>query len=183
MWNGFCFGVILGSSLSVSGRVQSASALNQRGVSYPPPSPRGLTRAQPVPQSRNPPLVKTRRLASVAGLINVNVTDSSNQQSTTVEATNTNVDGGDLMTSIPFVDTIDLSLLLFSCCRSWFSLSVDSLLITWFSFYHLRWRRSNDSRNRDGIFWYKRSRGRTRGRASRRWIRRVTSTSSQRGAG
>lgn len=57
---------LTGSSLSVSGRVQSASALNQmRGVSYPPPSPRGLTRAQPVPQSRNPPLVKTRRLTSV----------------------------------------------------------------------------------------------------------------------
>ena len=55
-----------GSSLCVSDRVHSASALNQmRGVSYPPPSPRGLTRAQPVPQSRNPPLVKTRRLTSV----------------------------------------------------------------------------------------------------------------------
>lgn len=91
--------VLLGSSLSVSGRVQSASALNQRGVSYPPPSPRGLTRAQPVPQSRNPPLVKTRRLASVAGLINVNVTDSTSQQSASVETTNPNADGGDLMTS------------------------------------------------------------------------------------
>ncbi|XP_046442623.1 pleckstrin homology domain-containing family G member 5-like isoform X5 [Daphnia pulex] len=81
-----------GSSLSVSGRVHSASALNQRGVSYPPPSPRGLTRAQPVPQSRNPPLVKTRRLASVAGLINVNISDATIQHSATVEATNPNVD-------------------------------------------------------------------------------------------
>lgn len=44
------------------------SAFSQRGVSYPPPSPRGLTRTQPVPQSRNPPLVKTRHLVSVAGV-------------------------------------------------------------------------------------------------------------------
>ena len=56
------------SSLSVcGGRVPPPSAFSQRGVSYPPPSPRGLTRTQPVPQSRNPPLVKTRHLVSVAG--------------------------------------------------------------------------------------------------------------------
>ena len=61
----------MGASLSVSsGRLQSISALSQRGVSYPPPSPRGLTRTQPVPQSRNPPLVKTRHLVSVAGVNN-----------------------------------------------------------------------------------------------------------------
>uniref|UniRef100_A0A0N8CD92 Pleckstrin domain-containing family G member n=1 Tax=Daphnia magna TaxID=35525 RepID=A0A0N8CD92_9CRUS len=82
----------MGSSLNVSGRVHSPSALNQRGVSYPPPSPRGLTRTQPVPQSRNPPLVKTRRLASVAGLVNVNVTDPSNQHLATCEAINPNVE-------------------------------------------------------------------------------------------
>lgn len=87
---------LTGSSLSVSGRVQSASALNQRGVSYPPPSPRGLTRAQPVPQSRNPPLVKTRRLASVTGHINVNVIDSTFQHSASVEIANSNLDLGGL---------------------------------------------------------------------------------------
>ena len=56
-------------SLNVGGgRVPPTSAFSQRGVSYPPPSPRGLTRTQPVPQSRNPPLVKTRHLVSVAGV-------------------------------------------------------------------------------------------------------------------
>ncbi|XP_049769413.1 pleckstrin homology domain-containing family G member 5 [Schistocerca cancellata] len=41
-----------------------------RGVSYPPPSPcRGsLQRATPVPQSRNPPLVKTGHVASVGSI-------------------------------------------------------------------------------------------------------------------
>lgn len=62
-------GVGPASSLSVcGGRVPPTSAFSQRGVSYPPPSPRGLTRTQPVPQSRNPPLVKTRHLVSVAGV-------------------------------------------------------------------------------------------------------------------
>lgn len=71
---GAAYYVNIGPSLSVSGRVQSASSLNQmRGVSYPPPSPRGITRAQPVPQSRNPPLVKTRRLTSVGMTSNFNV--------------------------------------------------------------------------------------------------------------
>ena len=102
----------IGSSLSVSGRVQSASALNQRGVSYPPPSPRGLTRAQPVPQSRNPPLVKTRRLASMAGLINVQVTDAAYQQSASSEATNPNADLADT-TSM----TIRLTLLIYLSTR------------------------------------------------------------------
>lgn len=38
-----------------------------RGVSYPPPSPRTLRRSAPVPQSRNPPLIKTRHVTSMAG--------------------------------------------------------------------------------------------------------------------
>ena len=80
----------------MTGRVQSASALNQRGVSYPPPSPRGLTRAQPVPQSRNPPLVKTRRLASLATGVSVCVNDTSLQHqhssAALVEAANPNAD-------------------------------------------------------------------------------------------
>ena len=66
--------VAAGSSLSVC-RAHSLSASSlaskgacQRGVSYPPPSPRGIVRSQPVPQSRNPPLVKTRRLASTSGV-------------------------------------------------------------------------------------------------------------------
>lgn len=99
----FALVLLIGSSLSVSGRVHSASALNQRGVSYPPPSPRGLTRAQPVPQSRNPPLVKTRRLASVAGLINVNISDSTIQHSATVEATNPNVDLRNLTSTLSWL--------------------------------------------------------------------------------
>ncbi|KAK2724126.1 hypothetical protein QYM36_002459 [Artemia franciscana] len=37
-------------------------AITNRGVSYPPPSPKGLVRTSPVPQSRNPPLVKTRHI-------------------------------------------------------------------------------------------------------------------------
>ncbi|XP_018012826.1 uncharacterized protein LOC108669904 [Hyalella azteca] len=38
-----------------------------RGVSYPPPSPRALRRSPPVPQSRNPPLLKTRHVVSTTG--------------------------------------------------------------------------------------------------------------------
>lgn len=38
-----------------------------RGTSYPPPSPRTLRRCPPVPQSRNPPLMKTKHITSVAG--------------------------------------------------------------------------------------------------------------------
>jgi len=33
-----------------------------RGVSYPPPSPRALRRSYAVPQSRNPPLLKSRHV-------------------------------------------------------------------------------------------------------------------------
>ena len=39
---------------------------SSRGISYPPPSPRTLRRCPPVPQSRNPPLMKTRHVTSVA---------------------------------------------------------------------------------------------------------------------
>lgn len=39
-----------------------------RGVSYPPPSPRALRRSPPVPQSRNPPLLKTRHVVSTSGI-------------------------------------------------------------------------------------------------------------------
>lgn len=44
-----------------------------RGISYPPPSPpRGsLRRTMPVPQSRNPPLVKTRHITSPGSLQSV----------------------------------------------------------------------------------------------------------------
>ncbi|CAL4060890.1 unnamed protein product [Meganyctiphanes norvegica] len=35
---------------------------NNRGISYPPPSPRTLRRSAPIPQSRNPPLIKSRNL-------------------------------------------------------------------------------------------------------------------------
>ncbi|XP_045591595.2 pleckstrin homology domain-containing family G member 5 isoform X1 [Procambarus clarkii] len=38
-----------------------------RGVSYPPPSPRTLRRSAPVPQSRNPPLLKSRHVTSMVG--------------------------------------------------------------------------------------------------------------------
>ncbi|KAK3859627.1 hypothetical protein Pcinc_034272, partial [Petrolisthes cinctipes] len=38
-----------------------------RGVSYPPPSPRTLRRCAPVPQSRNPPLLKSRHVTSMLG--------------------------------------------------------------------------------------------------------------------
>ena len=65
------------ASLSVSGRIQPASALSQRGVSYPPPTLRGLTRTMPVPQSRNPPLVKSRHLVSVAGVATAAANDTS----------------------------------------------------------------------------------------------------------
>ncbi|CAB3369520.1 Hypothetical predicted protein [Cloeon dipterum] len=37
----------------------------QRGVSYPPPSPRALRRSYAVPQSRNPPLMKSRHVLGV----------------------------------------------------------------------------------------------------------------------
>ncbi|XP_059490860.1 pleckstrin homology domain-containing family G member 5-like isoform X3 [Neocloeon triangulifer] len=37
----------------------------QRGVSYPPPSPRALRRSYAVPQSRNPPLLKSRHVLGV----------------------------------------------------------------------------------------------------------------------
>lgn len=74
-----------------------------RGVSYPPPSPRGLTRAQPVPQSRNPPLVKTRRLTSVVASSNVStMVGDLHQSSASGEATglNTNIDAtGALLTN------------------------------------------------------------------------------------
>lgn len=39
-----------------------------RGVSYPPPSPRALRRSPPVPQSRNPPLLKTRHVVSTSSV-------------------------------------------------------------------------------------------------------------------
>lgn len=42
-------------------------ATGNRGVSYPPPSPRTLRRSAPVPQSRNPPLLKTRHVTSMVG--------------------------------------------------------------------------------------------------------------------
>lgn len=37
------------------------------GILYPPPSPRTLRRSAPVPQSRNPPLLKTRHVTSMVG--------------------------------------------------------------------------------------------------------------------
>ena len=40
-----------------------------RGISYPPPSPRALRRSPPVPQSRNPPLLKTRHVVSTSSCI------------------------------------------------------------------------------------------------------------------
>lgn len=53
------------NSLTVpSNRLLSAT---QRGISYPPPSPRSLQRSSPVPQSRNPPLVKSRPINDSPG--------------------------------------------------------------------------------------------------------------------
>lgn len=43
-----------------------------RGVSYPPPSPRALRRSPPVPQSRNPPLLKTRHVVSTTCAMGAN---------------------------------------------------------------------------------------------------------------
>ncbi|KAF2360500.1 Dbl (DH) domain [Trinorchestia longiramus] len=40
-----------------------------RGVSYPPPSPRALRRSPPVPQSHHPPLIKTRHVVSTTGAV------------------------------------------------------------------------------------------------------------------
>ncbi|CAL4071679.1 unnamed protein product, partial [Meganyctiphanes norvegica] len=40
-----------------------------RGISYPPPSPRTLRRSAPVPQSRNPPLLKLRNISSTGGSV------------------------------------------------------------------------------------------------------------------
>lgn len=55
-------------------RVPGSNATNpkalspcNRGVSYPPPSPRTLRRSAPVPQSRNPPLIKSRHVTSMVG--------------------------------------------------------------------------------------------------------------------
>jgi hypothetical protein len=45
-----------------------------RGVSYPPPSPRALRRSYAVPQSRNPPLMKSRH---VLGARSANEVESS----------------------------------------------------------------------------------------------------------
>ncbi|XP_068251164.1 LOW QUALITY PROTEIN: uncharacterized protein [Palaemon carinicauda] len=51
---------------NLSNNPKALSACN-RGVSYPPPSPRTLRRSAPVPQSRNPPLIKTRHVTSMVG--------------------------------------------------------------------------------------------------------------------
>ncbi|KAK7079589.1 Rho guanyl-nucleotide exchange factor activity protein, partial [Halocaridina rubra] len=51
---------------SLSNNPKALSPCN-RGVSYPPPSPRTLRRSAPVPQSRNPPLIKTRHVTSMVG--------------------------------------------------------------------------------------------------------------------
>ncbi|KAB7504457.1 hypothetical protein Anas_13040 [Armadillidium nasatum] len=48
----------------ISKRIDAYEAV---GTSYPPPSPRTLRRCPPVPQSRNPPLIKTRHVTSVVG--------------------------------------------------------------------------------------------------------------------
>lgn len=79
--------------------------LNLRGLSYPPPSPRGLTRSPPVPQSRNPPLVKTKN-HSVSSTCAFGCQECSCHAS--VEATNVNVDLGSLMSKIfiRFCDTV-----------------------------------------------------------------------------
>ncbi|XP_050698883.1 uncharacterized protein LOC126986651 [Eriocheir sinensis] len=50
-----------------SGSNPKALSPGNRGVSYPPPSPRTLRRSAPVPQSRNPPLLKTRHVTSMVG--------------------------------------------------------------------------------------------------------------------
>ncbi|XP_045120526.1 uncharacterized protein LOC123509945 isoform X2 [Portunus trituberculatus] len=50
-----------------NGSNPKALSPGNRGVSYPPPSPRTLRRSAPVPQSRNPPLLKTRHVTSMVG--------------------------------------------------------------------------------------------------------------------
>ena len=37
-----------------------------RGITFPPTSPRSLRRGIPVPQSRNPPLIKTKHIVETA---------------------------------------------------------------------------------------------------------------------
>ena len=62
------------SVMSVNSHLKVPSQKNHaswnRGVSYPPPSPRALRRSPPVPQSRNPPLLKTRHVVSTSSVGN-----------------------------------------------------------------------------------------------------------------
>ena len=76
-----------GNSLLKVPNHKSLSASN-RGISYPPPSPRTLRRSAPVPQSRNPPLIKTRHVVSTVGV-------PQNMESSTIEYEPLRSDGED----------------------------------------------------------------------------------------
>ena len=82
------------SGVGLSSRSLPLSALSQRGVSYPPPSSRLLARALAVPQSRNPPLVKTGRLSSTAshGVAVGSFCESNLAGATLVQAVNIHVE-------------------------------------------------------------------------------------------